>query len=131
MRLWLAFLLLITNLASIQPQTTAPLAIDFSDLSADYHFGDQIEFKVKISPADAVREVYLFVKPDGGTTFTEKIPYSAGGDYAYVFDLLQKPLRPFVNVTYWYRAVTTADSQAQSEQKIFNYADNRFSWQTL
>lgn len=132
MRLWLAFLLLfISNLTSFQPQTSATSAITFSDLAEEYRFGEQIDFSVKISAPEPIKQLFLFVKPDGDSTYTETIPVPADGAVSYVFDLVQRPLRPFSNITYWYRVETQSTTQSQSEKSSFYYEDNRFKWQSL
>ncbi len=132
MRLWLAFMLLITNLASFQPQNSATPAIEFSGLAAEYSFGEKITFHFIVSNLEQVKEIYLFLKPAGDATITKNIsPALSFGTMQYVYDLSQQPLRPFTTVTYWFRAVTNDNVQVQSEQKTFTYEDNRFTWQTL
>ncbi len=49
MRLWLASVLLITNLTFFQPQNSATPAIEFSALAAEYSFGEKITFTVTVS----------------------------------------------------------------------------------
>ncbi len=132
MRLWLAFMLLITNLAIFQPQNSATPAIEFSGLGSEYRFGEKITFTVTISHPEQVQELYLFLKPAGDATLTEKIsPAFDAGRLQYIYDLSRQPLRPFTTVTYWFRAVAKDNVQVQSEQKSFPYEDNRFTWQTL
>jgi hypothetical protein len=131
MRLWLAFILLITNLSSFQPQNSATPAIKFADLSVDYRFGQQVTFQVSISPVSQVKELYLFLKSGTDATLTEKIPIPGDSRVRYVFDLGHKPLRPFASLTYWFTAVALDGSQSVSDQNTFTYEDNRFTWQTL
>ncbi len=131
MRLWLAVALLITNLTSLQPQSSVTPVLEFSNLAAEYRFGEEITFQVQITRPDQVKEVYLFIKPGTDATLTENVPFNGDSTITYVFDLHQKPLRPFASLTYWFRIVVSDNSQIQSEQNSFTYEDNRFSWQTL
>ena len=79
MRLWLALFLLITNLPFTQMQSDSQAAVQFSDLAVSYQFGQQATFQAQVTPADQVKDVFLFLQQEGETTRTEKVPVDASG----------------------------------------------------
>ena len=115
MRLWLALFLLLTNLPFTQMQSDSQAAVQFSDLAVSYQFGQQATFQAQVTPADQVKDVFLFLQLEGEpSTRTEKVPVDASGAIRYTYDLVQKPLRPFAAVEYWLRAVSPSGEQLQS-----------------
>lgn len=131
MRSWLVLLLFLANLGSTQPQTTGPDPVTFSDISYSYIFGDAVTFQASITPVSQVKEVYLFLQPEGETTRTEKVAFDSGGKIDFKYSLSQRPLRPFATINFWFRAVNEAGNQFLSESTAFENEDNRFKWQHL
>ena len=79
----------------------------------------------------SVQEVYIFIKPDGQETRVESANLDILGKAEYSVDLNQKPLQPFTQVVYWFRANLPDGSQVESKKANFVYEDNRFTWQKL
>ncbi|HVP20387.1 MAG TPA: peptidase MA family metallohydrolase [Anaerolineaceae bacterium] len=131
MRSWLVLMVLLANLGIFQPQPAVQNALSFSNLSSDFRFGKDVTFYAKISPVEKIKDVFLFVQPGSDLTRTEKVSFDSSGEIVYRYDLGSKPLRPFVTINYWFRAVDANGQQAQSNKQSFNYEDNRFTWQKL
>jgi hypothetical protein len=127
MHFWLTLLIFLTQ--SFQPifQTQ----VDINNLGVDYQFGQRISFHGWITTQDPVQEVYIFIKPDGQETRVEKANLDFLGKAEYSEDLSQKPLQPFTQVVYWFRATLPDGSQIESNKADFVYEDNRFTWQKL
>ncbi len=107
------------------------IAVQFSDVAEFYEFGKQIVFQVKITSDEQIKELNLFLEPEGQETRIETIRPNQQGEVVYAYDLEKNPLRPFTRVTYWYRVITSKDSKYYSSKNTFEYLDNRFDWQDL
>ncbi len=107
------------------------VAVQFSDVAEFYEFGKQIVFQVKIISDEQIKEVNLFLEPEGQETRIETIQVNQQGEIIYAYDLEKNPLRPFTHVTYWYRVITSKDAKYYSSKNTFDYLDNRFDWQDL
>jgi len=131
MRGWLALLVLITNFGFFRLQAPGNNAVEITDLGASYQFSDKITITARITPVDQIQELYLYLQPAGEQPRTEKISANAAGEVSYIYNLSEKPIQPFSDVTYWLRVVNPGGSQVQSDKLSFSYDDNRFTWQTL
>jgi hypothetical protein len=131
MRSWLALFVLITNLGFFQPMALGSGSVEINELEASYHFGEEITFHAQITPLDHVTEVYLFLQPTGDQTRTEKIVPGSNGQINFIYDLVQKPIRPFTKITYWLQIMLDKGSPISSDKLSFDYEDNRFVWQQL
>jgi hypothetical protein len=131
MRFWLAMYLFFSTLPGFWQPPPAPAQVIFSDLSVTFRFGEQAAFQAKISPVGAAQEVFLFLQPEGEPTRSEKVTLAENGDLLFNYNLLQKPVRPFAPVEYWFRATIPGQDSVQSVHQFFNYEDNRFTWQSL
>lgn len=130
MRPWLAavIFILIFPFTSVNAQS-AP-TVEFNDLAVFYKYGEQVTFQARISSDEVVQQVHLFIQPVGEATRVEKTTINQDGEVIFKYSLVNKPLRPFTRVEYWFR-VTTASETVTSEKQSFTYSDNRFTWQIL
>ena len=70
-----------------------------------YDYGQQATFQAQIEPADAWREVNLFLQPQGASARVEQVEPDGDGGIVYIYDLAEKPLPAFTPVTFWFRVV--------------------------
>ncbi len=105
--------------------------VQFSDMGEFYEFGRAITFQAKITSEDPIKEVHLFLEPEGQETRIEIVQPNQQGEIHHKYDLEKKPIRPFTHVTYWYRVITSKDAKYYSSKNTFDYLDNRFAWQDL
>jgi hypothetical protein len=127
MHFWLTLLIFLTY-------TLHPLLqnqVEINNLGVDYQFGQTITFHAWITSQNPVKEVFIFINPDGQETRVEKANLDNLGQADYSIDLSQKPLQPFTQVVYWFRANLPDGSQVESNKANFIYEDNRFIWQKL
>lgn len=127
MHRWLLFILILAN--NLLPVQAAQVSI--TDLGVTYVFGERMSFQARIFSLDPIKDVFLFVQPEGQDSLAEKMTLSGQGELSYLFDLHQKPLPPFSKITYWYRVVLGDGSQQESSKNVFSYEDNHFTWQKL
>jgi hypothetical protein len=113
--------------AQAAPQTIA----DFSDVSIFYEFGKEVIFQTTIQPYEGIRDVYLFIQPEGQNARSESITPNENGEVIYSYDAAATPLRPFANTDYWFQATLETDEVVESQKYSFFYEDNRFEWQRL
>jgi hypothetical protein len=124
--LLLALLLLIS-----WPAPARTDSIQVVNARVRYTFGQQIRFEATLLSGDPIRQAYLLFQPEGGKTQVGDLSLGADGKVTYVFDAQLQPVRPFTRIYYWFRITTPADKEYTSPSFWFDYADNRFQWQTL
>lgn len=114
----------------VQAQETAPL--QFGEALADYAFGELIHFEIVLETENPVSEVWITIQSDAdpGNTITDQASLSPGL-ISYDLDLTTQPLRPFVQVTYWFQVILVDGQTLISPKNQFEYLDNRFDWQSL
>jgi hypothetical protein len=98
---------------------------------ASYQFGEFITYEASFRSPASIREIYLFIYPEGEETFSVKVIPNSQGDVIFRQDVKKVPLRPFSKITYWYQILLSNNSNYKSDSFSFDYKDNRFSWQTL
>jgi hypothetical protein len=124
---WFLLILILAN----NWLTAQPAQVSINDLGVTYIFGESMSFKARIFSIDPIKEVFLFIQPEGQDSMAEKMTLSGQGELSYIYDLHQKPLPPFSKITYWYRVVFGDGSQEESGNHVFSYEDNHFTWQNL
>ncbi len=127
MRFWIIFGLILSALTTPASQT----GLDVYDLGVDYQFGQKITFRAQVQSAEQVKEVYVLYQPEGQDSIVRRMAFNQDGLATLQVDLSQSPIRPFVNISYWYQVKTVADSVVDSWKYQFLYEDNRFEWQQL
>lgn len=137
---WLVALLFIINIplqvlpipaALVTPLQAGP---EFTLQKPGYKFGEQITFSVKVQPISNVKELLVYITPEGHTTVWEKIPIDqvdGQGRYSKTIQARQLELFPFSRITYHYEAILKDGGSAPSDSDWFTYEDNRFKWQAL
>lgn len=126
----LAVLILLVQL--LLPFTKTPPEI--KDLGVEPTFGEQIAFRVQVQPLDAVRELLVYITPEGQPTVWQSIDLAAAdsrGRVTQQVDVRQLSLYPFSRVSYRYEAVLLDGSKLPGAQGFFQYDDDRFDWQAL
>jgi len=124
---WLLLIIILAN--NLLP--SQPAQVSITDLGVTYLFGESLSFQARILSTDTIKDVFLFIQPEGQDSITEKMTLSGQGDLSYIYDLRQKPLPPFSKITYWYRVVLADGSQEENGKTVFSYDDNHFTWQQL
>ncbi len=122
--LWTFFLPVIHSISQ-------PNATQFFNIREIYEFSKQIELHAKIVSAEPIKEIHLFIEPEGQETHFEIVQINPQGDIAYKYDLAKNPIRSFTPITYWFRAVITDDAKYYSHKSTLEYFDNRINWQVL
>ena len=126
----LAAFILILHLL-LPAQQSAPVIID---LGVEPQFGEQIEFHVQVQPLEDVRELLVYITPEGQPTVWQSIDLSGAdedGQIVQQVDVRQLALYPFSRVSYRYEAVMQDGSKVEGAQGSFQYDDDRFNWQSL
>jgi hypothetical protein len=130
-----ATILIITLIGAITSPVLSVRAADdvqVREARVEYTFGENLTFSAKLLSAIPPKEASLFYQEEGqANTQVEVVTIAPQGEMSLTLDLSQKPLRPFVEVTYWYRVALQNGGIFTSPQFTFIYEDNRFPWQTL
>ncbi len=124
---WLLLILILAN--NWLPALAAQ--INITDLGVTYVFGESMSFQARVFSINPIKDVFLFIQPEGQDSIADKMTVSGQGELSYNFDLHQKPLTPFSKITYWYRVEFMDGSQEESSKYVFSYEDNHFTWQNL
>jgi hypothetical protein len=126
----LAFFLLIPTAFGRSARTQAD-PIQVVNARVQYQFGQEIRFGATLLSGDPVRQAYLLFQPEGGETQVGQMLLSPDGQVTYRFNAQQQSIRPFSRIYYWFRITTPSDKEYTSPSFWFDYADNRFQWQSL
>ncbi|MDX9863599.1 MAG: peptidase MA family metallohydrolase [Anaerolineaceae bacterium] len=111
---------------------SAPEAVFlFKDVTVFYEYGKEIIFQTTLQTEEEVKEIFLFIQPQGQNVRTETVTGSENGEVIFTYDAAAAPLRPFAVTDYWFQATLTDDNIIESEKHQFLYEDNRFDWQRL
>ncbi len=132
---WLAALFVLLQLAmAAVPHPSAQPGVEITNLGATPEFGKQVTFRVRVQPLSQVRELLVYITPEGQSTVWQKLSLDQAsplGEIVQQVDVRQLTLFPFSKVNYRFEA-SLIDGQSISSQTLsFQYEDNRFPWQTL
>jgi hypothetical protein len=102
--------------------------------TADYVYGQSMNFNLHAGNADNVESVTLFFRlGTSSDTFTVDVPFEPGAniDASYSLDLRQTHLPPFGSVTYWWQLERASGSSAFVTEQVVSYVDDQFTWRRL
>ncbi len=102
--------------------------------SADYTFGQAMNFHLTVENLDDLETITLFFHaPEFPNTFTANVPFTPGDmvEVTYPVDLSQVRLAPFTTVTYWWFLSTSSGDDITIFEQTFSYEDNQFDWRQL
>jgi Peptidase MA superfamily len=112
-------------------QSTPEAVILFKDVSVFYDYGKEITFQTTLQTDEEVKEIFLFIQPEGQNARTETVTANENGEVLFTYDAAASPLRPFAITDYWFQATLANDNSIESEKHQFFYEDNRFEWLRL
>lgn len=131
MRRWLIVVLMLGNLAFAPLQPFFQSSATFSDITAVYDYGKTARFEGRIQSSVPVSQAYLFLQPEGFPVRVEPVTLSPDGWIRFSYNLEEKPLRPFLRTSYWFRITLQNGEEVTSASYWFNYDDDRFVWQSI
>jgi hypothetical protein len=121
----------LTSLGAVNKNTRAETAFKFDHLDVLYTYGEQITFQTKYEPAEVVKSLYLFFQPSGEDVRLIEMELNPQGEVTYSYDLTTHYLRPFSRTEFWFQAELVDGKKEESKKQVFDYIDNRESWQSL
>ncbi len=139
---WLIALFFFLNiplqgLQSILPQLPAAQAQAdpvITPLEPASQFGEQITFRVRIEPPDNVKELVVYITPEGQSTVWQRISLEQDNpqnEFIQSIKARQLVLFPFSRVAYRFEVILNDSRSLSSGTSYFTYEDNRFEWQSL
>ena len=102
--------------------------------SADYQFGQVMEFVLNGEAHDTVDRVNLFITaPELDNILTTEVQFEAGETITaqHTVDLTQVRLAPFTVVTYWWTLEMNSGNEIKIPKESIDYIDDNFSWESL
>ena len=106
--------------------------VAIEEVGVEYDFGQQVILRAKIQAGQSMRQAQAFLRAEGEThSLTFAAELTPEGDLLARHEIQQGRLRPFAQVTYWFRFFLADGTTVDSPQYSFHYTDNRFDWQTL
>jgi hypothetical protein len=123
---------MLLGLASSSLVAQAQAGVQIIDAQAEYIFGEKISFEASIQFEEPIRQVTLFIRPEGQTD-TQILPavVVSDGRIQTSYDLNEHPLRVFSHISYWYQVELQNGETYESSHFNLFYEDNRFDWETL
>lgn len=117
-------------LGRVQPARAASSAITVSDLKAEYIFGEAMIFSAQVHSDTPIEKVQLLFHPGNNETITGQATLDESGLAVYTHDLVNQPVRSFIEIEYWFQVTLKNGETAQSDPATFYYEDSRFEWQS-
>jgi hypothetical protein len=137
---WLAFLLIVANLAlplsgslgyAALPGSVRQSAVTIEDLGVTYQAGSSITFNARIRSDEPVQDVMLFVTPAGQPASMVTVNLDSDQEVHHEIETYVLGLRPFTLNHFHFLVALQNGEIIPSNQFAFQYEDNRFPWQSL
>lgn len=124
--------LLILLLIIIVPLSVkAGAGVEVLDEGVEYTFGGKLVFRIKLESDVPVSQITLVLKAPGLSTFVGEVLFISPGQAQFVYDLAQRPLPAFSNITYSYHLTLEDGESVETPVYSFTYLDNRYNWQEI
>jgi hypothetical protein len=124
---FLILLLIITAPLSVQAEG----GVEVLDEGVEYTFGGELVFRIEIESEVPVSQITLVLQAPGLSTFVGEVLFISPGQAQFVYDLAQRPLPAFSNITYSYHLTLENGESVETPGYSFTYLDNRYNWQEL
>ncbi len=109
-----------------------PAAAQSSDitLSAEYTFGEEIEFQARLPLGMSVNEATVFYIAEGELlTRSQPAEWDKMRTLRANADVSQSPVRAFSSISYWFEITFKNGQMKESDRSTLYYEDNRYEWQ--
>ncbi len=127
----ISLILITVLLSSFFSTVGAQTPVEILTQQMEYEFGAELSFQIEFSSSSSVESLTLFIQVSGVSTFVGAVSFTDEGKGYFTYDLSQRPLPAFANVSYYYQFVLTDGGMVDSPTYNFTYLDNRFNWQEL
>ncbi len=127
----LNLVLIVFGLSSTLTSAQAQNPVEVISQGLEYEFGEELAFQIDFNSSSRVESLTLFIQASGVPTFVGAVSYSSEGEGSFTYDLSQRPLPAFANVSYSYQFTLSDGIVVDSPSYQFTYLDNRFNWQEL
>jgi hypothetical protein len=124
---FLILLLIITAPLSVQAEG----GVEVLDEGVEYTFGGELVFRIEIESEVPVSQITLVLQAPGLSTFVGEVLFISPGQAQFVYDLAQRPLPAFSNISYSYHLTLENGESVETPGYSFTYLDNRYNWQEL
>jgi hypothetical protein len=122
--------MLFLSLASLQVHAQAEDT--FSNLEASHIFGESITFTGQLKTSNEIETVTVTFRPIAtGRSVLAPAAYTDGTLSAEYPLQPQDYIPPFGLIEFWFSATLINGEELRSSTQTYQYADNRFTWQTL
>ena len=129
--LLLSLTLIVLLLSSFFSTARAQSPVEIISQGLEYEFGGELDFQIDFNSSSSVESLTLFIQASGVPTFVGAVSYRDQGNGSFTYDLSQRPLPAFANVSYFYQFTLSGGVVVYSPSYNFTYLDNRFNWQEL
>jgi len=127
----ISLLLITVLLSSFFSTASAQTPVEIITQQMEYDFGAELSFQIEFSSSSTVESLTLFIQVSGVPTFVGAVSFTDEGKGYFTYDLAQRPLPAFGNVSYFYQFALSDGGMVDSPTYNFTYLDNRFNWQEL
>ena len=102
--------------------------------TADYVYGQSMNFHLQASNVGEVESVTLFIRLGvSPNSYAVEVPIAPDApiDLSYGLDLSQTRLPPFGSITYWWELEREIGAPLRVPEQVISYVDDQFSWRQL
>jgi hypothetical protein len=127
---WLALLSLLANLLLPVKSANAAYSTELTGVQAQYQFGGTLSIRAHYDHAADLHQAEFILQSSAGTPTQLSINIAKDGTLSAKVSLAGLNLSPFARIYYWVQFTFLDGSTQTSASYWFDYADNRFNWQT-
>jgi hypothetical protein len=110
----------------------AQAGVDVKQVQVEYVFGNYILLEGRLEGETNVTQVSAFLQASGeNASIPVAVSLDSSGALSGKHEIARAGLRPFAEVSFWFRFSFADGSTADSQKFSFTYSDNRFHWKTL
>lgn len=127
--LLLLVMVLLAGLPALRPVAAQGIAT-VEQVIISHVFGEQVSVRAVFETDRPISQALAFLRAQGDSaTLATPVQTGPDGEIYFHHQIQDGSLRPFADVTFWFRFTFEDGSTADSQEFVFRYLDNRFSWQ--
>ena len=129
------FLLLLSLLLTTAATAQTDGTLNVKAREPELLFGESIRFDLTASSmADITSAVLTYRTLNNQAMIVQNLDFAPNDqiELHHTVDLVSNPLKPFVQIEYWWMVSDASGHKVTTASKVFTYKDNRFeTWQSL
>jgi hypothetical protein len=129
-RCLLLFLMVLLAALPAYQSVSAQVRANIEEVNVNFAFGEHVSVRGKINTDQTISQAQAFLHAKGeSSSISTPVSVDPNGNFSFRHEIQAASLRPFADVTFWFRFTFADGTTADSQEFWFHYFDNRFPWQ--